>query len=115
MGDRSLSYGLPGAVASSFHCSVLNGFALSLVKRTRYSTSFAVFPLRSSSVLNVMRRAQGCKQAGCRRRQARRSSPSDSFNSKRFTNLHEERLYSNPLGVNVSEAFLHTIGVSESP
>jgi len=43
------------------------------------------------------------------------SSPSDLFNSKRFTNSHEERLYPNPLGVNVSEVFLHTIGVSESP
>jgi len=63
----------------------------------------------------ITRRAQGCKQAGCRRRQERRSSPSDSFNSKHFTNSHEERLYPNPLGVNVSEVFLHTIGVSESP
>ena len=62
----------------------------------------------------ITRRAQGCKQAGCRRKQERRSSPSDSFNSKHFTNSHEARLYPNPLGVNVSEVFLHTIGVSES-
>jgi len=61
-----------------------------------------------------MRRAQGCKHAGCRRRQERRSSPSDSFNSKHFTNSHEAQLYPNPLGVNVSGVFLHTIGVSES-
>jgi len=84
MEDRSLKYSLPGTVASSSHCSVLNGFALSIVKRTRRSTSFAVFPLRSSSVLNVMRRAQGCKQAGCRLGQERRNSPSHFFNSKRF-------------------------------
>jgi len=63
----------------------------------------------------ITRRAQGCKQAGCRRRQERHSSPSDSFNSKYFTNSHEEQLYPNPLGVNVSDVFLHTIGVSESP
>jgi len=50
----------------------------------------------------------GCKQAGCRRRQERRSSPSDSFNSKHCTNSNEEQLYPNPLGVNVSEVFLHT-------
>ena len=62
----------------------------------------------------ITRRAQGCKQAGCRRRQERRSSPSDSFNSKHFTNSYEARLYPNPLVVNVSEVFLHTIGVSES-
>ena len=103
MGARSLNNGSQGAVASFPHCTVL-----------LESTSFAVFPLRSSSVLNITRRAQGCKQAGCRRRQERRSSPSDSFNSKHFTNSHEERLYPNPLGVNVAEVFLHTIGVSES-
>ena len=87
---------------------------VSLVKCTRYSTSFAVFPLRSSSLLSVMRRAQGCNHAGCRRRQERRSLPSDSVNSKHFTNSHEALLYPNPLGVKVSEVFLHTIGVSES-
>jgi len=115
MGDRSLNCGLPGTVASSSHCSVLNGFALSIFKRTRWSISFAVLPLRSSSVPNVIKRAQGCKQAGCRLGQERRGSPPHFFNSKRFTNSHDNGLYPNLLGVNVSEVFLHTSGVSESP
>ena len=79
------------------------------------ATSFAVFPLRSSSLTSITRRTQGCKQAGCRQRQEQRSSPSDYFNSKHFTNSHEAQIYPNPLGVNVSEVFLYTIGVSESP
>jgi len=55
------------------------------------------------------------KSLSCRRRQEQRSSPSDFFNSKHCTNSHEERFYPNPVSVNVSEVFLHTIGVSESP
>ena len=35
-----------------------------------------MFPLRSSSLPSITRQAQGCKQAGCWRRQERRSSPS---------------------------------------
>jgi len=60
---------------------------------------------------SVMRRAQGCKEAGCRLRQEQRSSHHTSSN----THSHENGLYPNPLGVNESEVFLHTIGVCESP
>ena len=87
MGVRSLNYGLPGTVASSSHCSVLNEFALNIVKHTPRSTSFAVFPMRSSVVLSITRRAQGCKQAGCRLGRKQRSSPSHTLTPVAGLNL----------------------------
>ena len=92
MGDRSLNYGLPGTVTFSSHCSVLNEFALT-VKRTPRSTSLAVFPLRSSSLQGITRRAQSCMLAGCRLGRKQRSSPSQTLKSKRFTSFHENSLY----------------------
>jgi len=43
------------------------------------------------SLLDITRRAQGCKRAGCQRRQERRSSPSDFFKTNWFT-VHKRKL-----------------------
>jgi len=68
MGDRSLKHG-PKAPWPPFHTAVCHSSLRELYYTYSPGTSFAVFPLRSPSLPSITRRAQGCKQAGCRRTQ----------------------------------------------
>jgi len=99
---------------------VVTGFKLHVSchdvrKRPTFRLRQVVRQSSDSRVPNCKRRAQGCKEAGSRLGQEQRSSPSHSSQIKTLYCSHEYCLSPNHLGKNVSEVFLHTIGVSESP
>ena len=80
MGDRLLKH---GPKVPPFHTVVCNSSLRELYYTYSPATSFAVFPLRSSSLPSTTRRAQGCKPAGCRRRQER-CSPLSTLKTSLF-------------------------------
>jgi len=85
MGNRSL---ITAPRCRSPHNAVCRSSLRELYYTYSPATSFAVFPLRSPSLPSITRRAQGCKQAGCRRRQERRSPPS-TLKTKQVYSYHE--------------------------